>query len=112
MEKRGHFSLVDLAATLIGVIGLTVGVVLDVDARSMQSQITDIAESVHSIMADQKNQDKEIMILDGFNGGGAPRTINCGPVAERVTQEMRRESGDCEGLKIGTTIVVIGYGLY
>lgn len=61
MENRGHFSLVDLAATLIGIIGLTVGVVLDVDARSMQSEISDIAESVNAFAVDQKNQDREII---------------------------------------------------
>jgi hypothetical protein len=27
--------------------------------------------------------DKDIMILDGFNGGGIPRTINLGPCDQR-----------------------------
>lgn len=48
----------------------------------------------------------EVAILDGFNGGGAPRTINLGPT-------MRCE-GDYEDLKSkpGTNIVVMGYGSY
>lgn len=51
---------------------------------------------------------KRVMILDGFNGGGEPRTINLGPTLETV-----EDNGDydCEGLN-GEKIVVMGYGCY
>ena len=51
----------------------------------------------------------EVAILDGFNGGGSPRTINLGPVEHIV----KRDS-DCDDIEtpIGGTIAVIGYGCY
>lgn len=44
--------------------------------------------------------------LDGFNGGGDPRTINMGPTL--------RSEGDYEDIKSkpGTPILVMGYGSY
>lgn len=53
----------------------------------------------------------EIMILDGFNGGGEPREINHGPCAVTITKENKDEGADCEG-KVGEKIVIIGYGCY
>ena len=50
--------------------------------------------------------DMEVAILDGFNGGGDPRTINMGPTL--------RSEGDYEDIKSkpGTPILVMGYGSY
>jgi hypothetical protein len=55
--------------------------------------------------------DAEVMILDGFNGGGEPRTINFGPIEHTITGENANECGDCEG-KVGAEIALIGYGCY
>lgn len=53
-----------------------------------------------------------VMILDGFNGGGAPRTINLGPVAHSITEaDMDRES-DCEDIPQGEVVYVVGFGCY
>lgn len=53
----------------------------------------------------------EIMILDGFNGGGYPREINLGPMNHKISKEDENETADCED-KIGNNVVVIGYGCY
>lgn len=55
--------------------------------------------------------EKEVMILDGFNGGGVPRTINLGPSLREVTQQDADEASDCEEL-VGETVVHMGYGCY
>ena len=57
------------------------------------------------------NPETELMILDGFNGGGLPRTINYGPAPLKITEDHARECGDCEGM-VGADVVVIGYGCY
>lgn len=53
----------------------------------------------------------EIMILDGFNGGGFPREINLGPTNYEITKKDADESGDCEE-KVGKKVYVMGYGCY
>ena len=58
-----------------------------------------------------KNQDMEVMILDGSNGGGTPRTLNLGPTHRFITEGNNKESSDCEN-RIGEPIVVIGFGCY
>ena len=58
------------------------------------------------------NQDAQIMILDGSNGGGVPRTINLGPNIATINKYVQLECYDCEDLKIGTEVYVIGYGCY
>jgi hypothetical protein len=55
--------------------------------------------------------EKEVMILDGFNGGGTPRTINLGPNLREVTKQDADEASDCEDL-VGQTVVRMGYGFY
>lgn len=55
--------------------------------------------------------DQELMVLDGFNGGGFPREINFGPVPRTISQEGEDECGDCEGM-VGEEVLVIGYGCY
>ena len=57
------------------------------------------------------SDDTEIMILDGSNGGGYPRTINSGPSVVSITKDDADNSGDCEDF-IGKSVVVIGYGCY
>ena len=57
------------------------------------------------------DKDREVMIMDEFNGGGAPRTINFGPVCTTVTDEDVDETSDCEGL-VGQEVIVIGFGSY
>lgn len=53
----------------------------------------------------------EVMILDGFNGGGEPREINLGPTLQTITEENADNGADCEG-KVGKKVLVIGYGCY
>ena len=53
--------------------------------------------------------DMHVYHLDSFNGGGAARTINFGPVAEKLSGE--RICGDCEDQK-GKKAVVMGHGCY
>lgn len=53
----------------------------------------------------------EVMVLDGFNGGGSPRTINLGPSLHAITEKYADMSGDCEG-RVGEQIVRMGYGSY
>lgn len=62
--------------------------------------------------------DMEIAILDGFNGGGQPRTINFGPLAwdtesleEMKDFDMSPDYADLESAP-GTPIAVMGYGCY
>jgi hypothetical protein len=55
--------------------------------------------------------DIEVMILDGFNGGGTPRTINLGPRASTITPKDAEDAADCED-RVGEPIVVLGYGCY
>ncbi len=55
--------------------------------------------------------DTEVMVLDGFNGGGEPRTINFGPIQRTITEDNAKECGDCEG-KVGAEIALIGFGSY
>lgn len=55
--------------------------------------------------------DMEVMILDGFNGGGCPREINLGPSTSKITLWNAGESADCEG-RAGEKIVRLGYGCY
>lgn len=54
-------------------------------------------------------QNHEIMILDGFNGGGDPREIHFGPCGKEITEEQAEFVVDCEG-KSGRRITVLGYG--
>ena len=58
-----------------------------------------------------KGPNHEIMILDGFNGGGYPREINLGPVKHIITADDAEESGDCEEI-VGQEIMIMGYGFY
>jgi hypothetical protein len=54
----------------------------------------------------------EVMILDGFNGGGNKRDINLRPSdLLTITKEDSERSGDCEG-RVGEQVVVLGYGCY
>lgn len=54
--------------------------------------------------------DQEVMILDGFNGGGFPRDINV--FGERtISENDSDETYDCEG-KVGKTVLLLGYGSY
>lgn len=55
--------------------------------------------------------DREVMILDGFNGGGNPRTINLGPSKDKIRKRHALEAADCHD-RVGEKIVVMGYGFY
>lgn len=57
------------------------------------------------------DQNLKVMILDGFNGGGAPRDLNLGPHRMKIAEEHAEETADCED-RVGETIVVLGYGCY
>lgn len=56
-------------------------------------------------------QDQEIMILDGFNAGGYPRTINLGPMSHIISEEDVKSTYDCED-RAGEKVVILGYGCY
>jgi hypothetical protein len=56
-------------------------------------------------------KDQEIMILDGFNGGGNPRTLNFGPTRRKIYHTDEDETTDCEGL-VGESVIVLGSGCY
>lgn len=58
-----------------------------------------------------KNQDMEVMILDGNNGGGVPRSLNLGPTHRFITEANHKESADCEN-RMGEPIIVLGFGSY
>lgn len=58
------------------------------------------------------DQDREIMILDGFNGSGFPRDINLGPSEHVISHNDELECADCEEQGNGAVVYVIGYGSY
>lgn len=51
----------------------------------------------------------EVMVLDGFNGGGDPRNISISSEPIEITSEYKGH--DCEG-KIGDMVVILSYGNY
>lgn len=57
----------------------------------------------------------EIAILDGFNGGGVPRTINLGPLLfsgiPAYPGDKQADYADIESAP-GTPIILMGYGCY
>lgn len=55
--------------------------------------------------------EQEVMILDGYNGGGVPREVNLGPQIQTVEDADAEETADCEGL-VGEDVVVLGFGCY
>jgi hypothetical protein len=55
--------------------------------------------------------DMEVMIIDSFNGGGHPREINLRPIQRCVVETDAYATDDCED-KIGSTVVILGYGNY
>lgn len=76
-------------------------------------KVKDIISELSSL-----DPDMEIAILDGFNGGGQPRTINFGPTVwdhedlEEMSEfDMTPDYSDL-GVPGGTPIVVMGYGCY
>ena len=58
-----------------------------------------------------QNPDMEVMIMDGPNGNGFPRTINFGPIIHIINEGDEFVTDDCEG-KVGTKVLLIGYGSY
>lgn len=56
------------------------------------------------------NPETEVMILDGFGGGGVPREINLGPQEHYLRMKDYLNSDDVEGFDLHTPIVVMGYG--
>lgn len=58
----------------------------------------------------QFDENLEVMILDGFNGGGNKRSINYSP-DEPITVAENEKGHDCEG-KTGKKVVILGYGCY
>lgn len=68
---------------------------------------------IHELITELSGYDQnmEVMILDGFNGGGEPREINLGPTTRTITKANADEGADCEG-HVGEKVVVMGYGCY
>ena len=58
-----------------------------------------------------ENPEMEVMILDGFNGGGFPRTLNLGPSTKKISEADAFVTDDCED-KIDKEVLVIGFGCY
>jgi len=62
------------------------------------------------------DQDLEVTVLDGFNGGGQPRTINLGPVVYNPKKHNKHVNStyNYEDIETqnGLPIVEIGYGCY
>jgi hypothetical protein len=54
---------------------------------------------------------REVMILDGENGGGVPRSITLSPTDRIITKTDSDDTSDCEG-KVGMGVTIIGYGCY
>jgi hypothetical protein len=55
--------------------------------------------------------DTEVMVLDGSNGGGLPRTLNFGPVSQEIFNAHADMTADCED-HVGEVVLLIGYGCY
>jgi len=70
----------------------------------------DPSVTINDLIARGVDPDAEIMILDGFNGGGHPREINL-VSTHTVTEDDANEAADCEEI-VGQTVAVIGYGCY
>ena len=71
--------------------------------------ISELIKDLQAIKATEG--DIQVMILDGFNGGGTPRTINKGPSLTVIRQGDAARAADCEG-RVGEKIVCMGYGCY
>lgn len=60
----------------------------------------------------QFDENTEVMVLDGFNGGGNKRDINLTPSNLRnISEDDAEECGDCEG-RVGEKVIILGYGCY
>lgn len=57
------------------------------------------------------NENREVMIIDGFNGKGVPRTINYGPSPLVIQHIDADDTADCE-CRVGESVLVIGFGCY
>jgi hypothetical protein len=68
-------------------------------------------ELIILLLEDRQGCDSEVMVLDGFNGGGVPRTINIGPKRHTITSEDTEKTVDCE-CREGESVVLIGFGSY
>lgn len=64
------------------------------------------------LLLSNMNPEMEIMILDGFNGGGYPRHINTGIGTQLISQDDVDECADCEDVGAGTEVYTMGYGCY
>ena len=72
------------------------------------------SEMIHRL--NEIEGDPEITILDGFNAGGQPRTINFGPLlwvqeGHTFRGDPRQDYADIES-KPGADIIIMGYGFY
>ena len=57
------------------------------------------------------NNDDIIMILDGFNGQGNPRTINFGPIQDEIDPEYHN-GADIDNMNVNDKFICMGYGCY
>lgn len=58
-----------------------------------------------------QNPDMDVMILDEPKGFGFPRTLNFGPIIRTINEADEFVTDDNEG-KVGTKVILIGYGCY
>ncbi|MGG6281834.1 hypothetical protein ACQ4M3_09710 [Leptolyngbya sp. AN03gr2] len=71
-----------------------------------------ISELIKRLKNEQEHLgDLEVMIADGFNGGGCPRDLNYGPCHIKISDPDAEESADCEN-RVGEDILLIGFGCY
>lgn len=61
---------------------------------------------------DKFDDNLEVMILDGFNGGGNPRRINIGPLKAEIGPDDIDSCSDCHIYNVGDEYVQIGFGSY
>jgi hypothetical protein len=58
------------------------------------------------------DQEDEVMILDGYNGGGNPREINFGPKQISIKEDFIENCADCEEFDVNSKVVILGFGCY
>lgn len=71
-----------------------------------------LSELIKQLEAERKRHgDLQVMILDGFNGGGVPRELNVGPRKHQISTDDLENCADCEEM-VGQSVIVLGYGSY
>lgn len=67
-----------------------------------------VSELIHYLSNFDENT--QVMILDGYNGGGYPREINL-KSTHTISEQDAADTADCEDI-VDTEVIVLGYGCY